>query len=109
MNNEERNEDENKKVENDFESNVMNKNSRKAKWVLWTTVDVTQNGGRTMNDGGGVSSEGAAHLEHDRVINSSPITSFHPIVHVTVGCQNEIQIPGIYNYITYLGIAISLF
>ena len=81
---------------------MTNKNNQKAKWVLWTTVDVTQNGGRTMNDvtrhNGGVSSEDDTHLEHDRVINSSPITSFHPIVHVTVGCQNEIRIPGIYSF-----------
>ena len=63
--------------------------------MLWTTVDVTQNGGRTMSDitlqNGGDSNEDT-HLQHD--INSSPITSFHPIVHVNVGCQNEIKIPG---------------
>ena len=68
---------------NNNNNNKENTDKEKAKWMLWTTVDVTQN------------SSDANHSH--QVINSSPVTNFQPVIYAITDCENEIKIPGKFN------------
>ena len=62
--------------------------------MLWTTVDVTKDGRHHTDDEEVIQNKDGNIVRNVNHINSSPTTSFQPVVYVVAECENEIRIPG---------------